>query len=181
MQESLQLGAPLVAFSGDKLLGGPQAGLLVGEAALIKRLKGHPLARAVRPDKLCLAALSATLMHYLRGEALQKIPIWQMIAAEETTVKQRAQSWRDQLGEGEIAAGQSTVGGGSLPEENLPTWLLRIQKAKPDRIAARLRQNDPPIITRIEDGQLHFDPRTVLPEQEEPFIRSLAALLKDER
>ena len=171
----------MVAFSGDKLLGGPQAGLLVGEATLIKRLKRHPLARAVRPDKLCLAALSATLMHYLRGEALQKVPIWQMIAADESAVKKRAQSWRDQVGEGEVAVGQSTVGGGSLPEESLPTWLLRIQKTNPDRIAARLRENEPPIITRIEDGHLHFDPRTVLPEQEEPFLHGLVTHIKDER
>jgi L-seryl-tRNA(Ser) seleniumtransferase len=181
VQESLQAGASLVAFSGDKLLGGPQAGILLGDAELIKRLKRHPLARAVRPDKLCLAALSATLGHYLKGEALREIPIWQMIAAASDTLQARAHVWREQLGMGEIVPGRSTVGGGSLPEETLPTWVLRIKLEKPDRVATHLRENNPPIITRIEDDQLHFDPRTVLPEQDALLIQSLAKLLTERR
>ncbi len=177
VQESLQAGASLVAFSGDKLLGGPQAGILVGRADLVKRLKQHPLARAIRPDKLSFAALAATLTHYLKGEALQKIPIWQMIAAEDAQIQQRAQSWLEQVGEGRVVPGRSTVGGGSLPEETLSTWVLQIKRDKPDRIAAQLRKHNPPIITRIEDGQLHFDPRTVLPEQESTLIKGLQASL----
>ncbi len=177
VQESLQAGASLVAFSGDKLLGGPQAGILVGRADLVKRLKRHPLARAIRPDKLSFAALAATLTHYLKGEALQKIPIWQMIAAEDAQIQQRAQSWLEQVGEGRVVPGRSTVGGGSLPEETLSTWVLQIKRDKPDRIAAQLRKHNPPIITRIEDGQLHFDPRTVLPEQESTLIKGLQASL----
>ncbi|TFH37832.1 MAG: L-seryl-tRNA(Sec) selenium transferase [Anaerolineales bacterium] len=173
VQESIQVGAPLVAFSGDKLLGGPQAGLLVGRADLIKRLKRHPLARAVRPDKLCLAALSATLGHYLKGEALREIPIWQMIAMDESTLQARAHAWRKKLGRGEVVPGRSTVGGGSLPEESLPTWLLALAFEKPDRIAAQLRANDPPIIARIEDDHLLFDPRTVLAEQDVEFVIAL--------
>jgi L-seryl-tRNA(Ser) seleniumtransferase len=174
VQESLQVGTQLVAFSGDKLLGGPQAGLLVGRSELIKRLKRHPLARAIRPDKLCLAALAATLGHYLKGEALEKVPIWQMIAADEETLKSRALAWQNQLGQGEVGPGRSTVGGGSLPEETLPTWVLRLKLDKPDRAAAQLREYDPPIITRIEDDQLHFDPRTVLPDQDSVLLEALA-------
>jgi L-seryl-tRNA(Ser) seleniumtransferase len=173
VQESLQLSTPLVAFSGDKLLGGPQAGILVGRADLIKRLKRHPLARAIRPDKLCLVALSATLIHYLKGEALQKVPIWQMIAPEDAEMQVRAQGWRDQLGYGEVEPARSTVGGGSLPEETLPTWVLRIQTEKPDRAAKTLRESNPPIITRIENNQLTLDPRTVLPEQDTDLIEGL--------
>lgn len=181
VQESLQLGVPLVAFSGDKLLGGPQAGLLVGRADLIKRLKRHPLARAIRPDKLCLAALAATLGHYLKGEAVQKVPVWQMIAAPGEALHARAQTWLEQVHQGEIMQARSTVGGGSLPEETLSTWVLRIRQEKPDRVARSLRENDPPIITRIEADHLLFDPRTVLPEQDTDLIAGLIEHLPKRR
>jgi L-seryl-tRNA(Ser) seleniumtransferase len=176
VQESLQVGTPLVAFSGDKLLGGPQAGLLVGRAEWIQRLKRHPLARALRPDKLCLASLSATLGHYMKGEALQQIPIWQMIAAEEDALKARAQAWRENLGQGEVIPSRSTVGGGSLPEESLPTWALGLKLKKPDQLASRLRANDPPIIARIEADRLILDPRTVLPGQDKELLKALGKL-----
>jgi L-seryl-tRNA(Ser) seleniumtransferase len=176
VQESLQAGAPLVAFSGDKLLGGPQAGLLVGRAEWIQRLKRHPLARAVRPDKLCLAALSATLTHYMKGEAVQQIPIWQMIAAGEDALKARAQAWREKLGQGEVIPARSTVGGGSLPEESLPTWVLGLKLEKPDQLASRLRENDPPIIARIEADLLILDPRTILPGQDKELLKALRNL-----
>jgi len=177
VQESLQAGAPLVAFSGDKLLGGPQAGLLVGEKALIEKLRRHPLARALRPDKLCLAALCATLMHYLRDEALGEIPVWQMISASLDALELRAAGWRERLNRGTLIRGYSAVGGGSLPEESLPTWLLAIHSAKPDRLAARLRQLELPIIARIEADQVVFDPRTVLPDQDHALLQGLADLL----
>jgi L-seryl-tRNA(Ser) seleniumtransferase len=177
VQESLQAGAPLVAFSGDKLLGGPQAGILVGRADLIERLKQHPLTRAVRPDKLCLAALSATLNHYLLGEALQEIPIWQMIAAGEKNLKARASAWQKKIGRGQVQPGQSTVGGGSLPEETLPTWVLSVGVKKPNKIAGRLRDLEPPVIARIEDDKLLLDPRTVLPDQDEIVTQSLLSVL----
>ena len=181
VQESLQVGAPLVAFSGDKLLGGPQAGLLVGEAAVIKRLKRHPLARTVRADKLCLAALSATLTHYLKGEALREIPIWQMIAMDEKMLQTRVHTWQEKLGMGEIIPGHSTVGGGSLPEETLPTWLLALKLKKPDRMTSLLRGNNPPVIARIDGDHLVFDPRTVLPEQDALFLQALGNLPSEER
>jgi len=178
VQESLQAGAPLVAFSGDKLLGGPQAGLLVGDRTLIERLRRHPLARALRPDKLCLAALSATLGHYLRDEACAEIPIWQMISAPLDEMERRAATWRETLGHGELRRGQSTVGGGSLPEETLPTWLLALDDDRPDRMAAGLRTLDLPVIARIDSEQLVLDPRTVLPDQDPALLQALTHVLR---
>ena len=177
VQESLQAGASLVAFSGDKLLGGPQAGILVGEKSLIHRLRRHPLARPLRPDKLCLAALSATLDHYLRGEALEKIPVWRMIASAEDELRRRVEAWIRQLGTGSALPGRSTVGGGSLPEETLPTWLLALEASNPDALAARLRRQAPAIIARIHEGRVVLDPRTILAEQERPLLKGLQAAL----
>jgi len=178
VQESLQDGAPLVAFSGDKLLGGPQAGIIVGEETLVKRLRKHPLARAIRPDKLCLAALCATLQHYLRGEAVSKIPVWQMIAAEDQTLQNRAKRWVKQIGQGEVVASRSTVGGGSLPEETLPTWVLSIEVRHPNALSKQLRSAQPAVIARIEEDRVVLDPRTIHEEQEEALIRVLKQTLQ---
>lgn len=180
VQESLQAGASLVAFSGDKLLGGPQAGILAGETAAVGRLRRHPLYRAVRADKLCLAALRATLVHYLKGEAAGEIPVWQMIAASEDVLRKRTMGWRERLGAGDVVPGRSTVGGGSLPEETLPTWLLALPARSADGLARRLRQMDPPVIGRIEGGRVVLDPRTILPEQEASFLGAVAAALQEE-
>lgn len=180
VQESLQAGASLVAFSGDKLLGGPQAGILVGEKGLIGALKRHPLARALRADKLCLAALAATIDHYLRGEALQHIPVWQMIAADPESLKARARAWRSRLGLGELQQGESTIGGGSLPGGMLPTWQLAVDVPHPDRTAALLRQARIPVIGRIAEGQLVLDPRTVLESQDEDLLEVLQAAFRRE-
>jgi L-seryl-tRNA(Ser) seleniumtransferase len=177
VQESLAAGADLVCFSADKLVGGPQAGIIVGRADLVARLKKHPLARAVRADKLCLAALSATLTHYVKDEAVQEIPVWRMIAASENDLQARAIRWAATLGQGEIIAGHSTVGGGSLPEETLPTRLLALDVRSPNRFQTRLRKNHPPIIARVEADRILLDPRTVLPEQEETLLAGLQAAL----
>ncbi len=177
VQESLAQGADLVCFSADKLLGGPQAGIIVGKAHLVQKLRKHPLARALRADKLCLAALSATLLHYLKDEATEKIPVWRMIAAPGAVLQQRANMWRQRLETGEVKAGQSTVGGGSLPEETLPTYLLALPVPQPERFVARLRAAEPPVIARVEAGQVMLDPRTVLPEQEEALLNALQRLL----
>jgi L-seryl-tRNA(Ser) seleniumtransferase len=171
--ESLQAGSDLVCFSGDKLLGGPQAGIILGKADLIAKLKKHPLARAIRADKLCLAALSATLLLYLRDKALQEIPVWQMISATSQSLKQRADGWLGALGTGQVIPSRSTVGGGSLPEETLPTFVLSLQVRSPNRVMERLRQCHPPVIARLEDGKVIFDPRTVLPEQEHDLIDAI--------
>jgi L-seryl-tRNA(Ser) seleniumtransferase len=179
VQESLQGGAALVAFSGDKLLGGPQAGILVGRKDLIDRLKRHPLARASRSDKLCLAALSATLLSYLTEREEKEIPVWQMISVSEAELKARVEGWITKLGQGEPRAGRSTVGGGSLPEETLPTWLLAFRVKHPDATVHRLREGDPPIVARIEDDLIVIDSRTVLVHQEEDLLTQLSRHIQE--
>jgi len=155
VQESIRAGAALVAFSGDKLLGGPQAGILVGQKDLVAKLKKHPLARAVRADKLCLAALTATLLHYLRDEATRAIPVWRMISMPLADVEERARRWVAELGAGEVVEGASTVGGGSLPGETLPTQLVALAVKSPNAFAAKLRAQDPPIIARVAEARSH--------------------------
>ena len=133
VQESLAAGVDLVTFSGDKLLGGPQAGLIAGRADLIAKLKRHPLARAVRADKATYAGLSATLLHYLKGEAVSEIPVWRMIAVDLETIAKRAGAWAARLASAAgderitVTDGESTVGGGSLPGETLPTRLVAVR------------------------------------------------------
>jgi L-seryl-tRNA(Ser) seleniumtransferase len=178
VQESLAAGADLVCFSGDKLLGGPQAGILAGRAEIVAKCKKHPLARALRADKLCLAALSATLLHYLKDEAEQAIPVWRMISATTESLRERAQEWAARLGQGEVIAGESTVGGGSLPGETLPTYLLALSVKNPNRLLSRLRQSVPPVIARLADERLVCDARTILPEQENEFLRVLDSALQ---
>jgi L-seryl-tRNA(Ser) seleniumtransferase len=171
--ESLAAGADLVCFSGDKLLGGPQAGIILGRADLISRLKKHPLARAIRADKLCLAGLAATLLHYLKDEAESQIPIWRMIAAKPAELQQRAAQWAAALGQGEVVESRSAVGGGSLPEETLPTFVLALQSKSPNRLLERLRQGTPPVIARLEAERVLLDPRTVFTEEEPALLRVL--------
>jgi L-seryl-tRNA(Ser) seleniumtransferase len=179
VQESLADGADLVCFSGDKLLGGPQAGIVVGRANLVAKLKKHPLARAIRADKLCLAALTATLLQYLKDEAESQIPIWQMIAAPLDQLEDRTQRWVQVLGQGEVVEGESTIGGGSLPGETLPTRLLRLSPARPGHFLASLRQGNPPVIARLQEDRILLDPRTVLPEQEPDLLAGLQYLLRN--
>ncbi len=185
VQQSIAAGADIVTFSGDKLLGGPQAGLIVGRADLIDKIRRHPLTRALRVDKLILAGLEATLQAYRRGKAVEEIPVWQMIAATPESLRARAESWRDRLaGAGlsaEVIPGQSTVGGGSLPGETLPTFLLALTVSHPDAAAARLRQANPPVIGRIQQERLIFDPRTVLAEQEEALLSALIAVIEQDK
>jgi L-seryl-tRNA(Ser) seleniumtransferase len=177
VQESLVSGATLVLFSGDKLLGGPQAGILVGRTELVAKARKHPLARAVRADKLCLAALEATLIHYLRGEAEREIPVWRMIAAPVEELDRRARLWAQRIGQGEVVDSRSTVGGGSLPEETLPTRALALAMSKPQALLARLRAGSPPVIARVAEGRVLLDPRTVLEDEDEPFIAVVTASL----
>ena len=181
IQESVAAGADVVSCSGDKLLGGPQAGIILGRAELIARLRRHPLTRALRVDKTTLAGLQATLLHYLKGEAANKVPVWQMIAAPLDTLKQRANRWTQELRRGGAQAtvieGRSTVGGGSLPGETLPTWLVALEVDSPDALAARLRAGEPPVISRIENDRLCLDPRTVFAEEEEALLQAVRAAL----
>ena len=181
VQSSVQAGADIITFSGDKLLGGPQAGLIVGKAEFIARLRSHPLARALRVDKMTLAALDATLRAYRRDRATAEIPVWRMIAQPAEAVQQRAVRCQRQLAAADIKAavipGKSTIGGGSLPGETLPTFLLALDIPQPDSAAAALRQADMPIICRIQKNLLLFDLRTVLPEQEQALLATLSSRL----
>jgi len=177
--ESLSAGADLVCFSGDKLIGGPQAGIIIGKADLITKLKKHPLARAIRADKLCLAALSTTLFHYLKDEAVREIPIWRMISAPADILRNRAVNWTQTLGLGEVIPSQSTVGGGSLPDETLPTYVLALSVRSPNRFLERLRQCQPPVIARLDADKVIFDPRTILPEQDNDLLVAIRSSMKN--
>lgn len=162
VQESLSAGVDIVCFSGDKLLGGPQAGIIVGKKDLIDKIKKHPLARAVRADKTCLAGVTATLTHYLKDEAEREIPILKMMSLTPEQVQVRAEAWRAEVGQGEALKSESTVGGGSLPEESMPTFVLSLNVKSPDRFLKRLREANPPVIARTENDRVLLDPRTVL-------------------
>ena len=182
VQESLEAGVDLVCFSGDKLLGGPQAGIIVGRSKYITKLRKNALARAIRADKLALSALSATLLHYVKDEVLKKIPIWRMIAIDENELEARVKKWAVNIGDRcEILKGESVVGGGSLPGQTLPTFNLAIKTDNPIRFNAKLRSNDPPIVARVMDDMVIFDPRSVLPEEDEFLISSVKkiTLLKE--
>jgi L-seryl-tRNA(Ser) seleniumtransferase len=181
VQERVRAGADLVCFSGDKLLGGPQAGLLVGRREAVDRARRHPLLRALRVDKVTLAGLSATLAHYERGEAVRRVPVWRAIAQGPDALGERAGRWLEALGGAAAGASvresRSAVGGGSLPEATLPTRVLAIRHPEPDRLAERLRLGDPPVIGRIEEGLLLLDPRTVLPGEDDLVAQALRAAL----
>lgn len=171
--ESLEAGCDLVCFSGDKLLGGPQAGIIIGSEKLLARIRKHPFARALRAGKLTLAGVSATLLHYLKDEAEQEVPIWRMISMPLPEIQVRAEHWVEFLGTGEVIPSFSTVGGGSLPTEEMATFVLALSPKKPDAFLRVLRESHPPIIARIEDDRVLLDPRTVFPEQEGVLLRNL--------
>ena len=180
VQESMEAGADVILFSGDKLLGGPQAGIIIGKKELLDKIKKHPLARAVRADKSCLAGLTATLTHYLKDEAEREIPIVRMMSLTLKQVKGRAEAWREELGQGNVVEGESTVGGGSLPDESIPTFLLELQVKSAEKFLRALRKNNPPIIARTENDRVLLDPRTVFPEQEGALLVGLKNFLKKE-
>jgi len=183
VQDSISQGVDLSLFSGDKLLGGPQAGIIVGKKIYLDKLKKHPLMRAMRLDKTRLAALEATLIHYLKGEALVKIPVWQMISMSLTEIEQRAQSWAGCLGNNvQVISGESVIGGGSMPGAGLPTRLVAVNCSGKStlalKIAAWLRAQDTPVVARISENVLLLDPRTVLPEEDPTVINTLQKALK---
>jgi L-seryl-tRNA(Ser) seleniumtransferase len=180
VQDSVRAGAALTFFSGDKLVGGPQAGIIVGEKQYIEKLKKHPLARALRIDKTRLAGLVATVVHYLKGEATQKIPVWRMISASPLELETRGALWARALGAvASIKPGETMVGGGSLPGSSLPTRLVVVGGGtkKVQAIAAELRAREIPVIARIEKNELLLDPRTVLPEEDAIVIKALKELM----
>ncbi|HMA34639.1 MAG TPA: L-seryl-tRNA(Sec) selenium transferase [Chloroflexia bacterium] len=202
--ESVAAGADLVLFSGDKLLGGPQAGIIVGRRALVGQLRQHPLARALRVDKITYAGLEATLLQYVRGEAERAVPVWAMIGADLAGLEGRARAWAATLAAAglpvAVVPGRSAVGGGTLPGETLPTWLLALGPAAdgagpplaapeldddedpPGRggvsaaaLARRLRQGRPAVVARVDHDRVLCDPRTVPPEQDAALLAALQA------
>jgi len=181
VQESLAAGVDIVCFSGDKLLGGPQAGIIVGKKELLDKIKKHPLARAVRADKTCLAGVTATLAHYLKDEVEREIPVVKMMSMTLEQVQGRAEAWRAALGQGEVRKSESTVGGGSLPEESIPTFVLELDVRSPDKFLKNLRETNPPVIARTENDKVLFDPRTVLPSQDQSLVSNLKSLLMEKK
>ncbi len=171
---SLSAGADLVLCSGDKLLGGPQAGLLVGRADLVAACRRHPLARALRLDKLRIAALVATLEAHLRG-ARDEIPVWAMLGADHADLERRVLAVAAAVG-GEIAQEITFAGGGSAPGSGVSSPVLRLPHAAAGEAAARLRAGDPPIIVRVADGALLVDLRTVPPGTDALLTERLAAV-----
>ena len=173
----------VVTFSGDKLLGGPQAGIVLGRTEVVKKMAKHPLARAVRIDKLTLAALEATVRQRLSGRA-DDIPVSRMLRAPAELVRRRAALWGVKLAERGVAVrmvdGESAVGGGSLPGHRLPTVLLALPGSA-SRLATALRHGAPPVIARIEDGACCIDPRTVLRGEDEELLDAIEAAVNSIR
>ena len=182
--QSIALGAGLTFFSGDKLVGGPQAGIIVGKKQFVDKLRRHPLARAVRIDKIRLAGLAATFSHYLKGEATTKVPVWRMISAPLKEVDRRAKQWLQALNNlAQVVAGETMIGGGSLPEGTLPTRLVAIGGRKgrntAQMLSQKLRLQEMPIIGRISEDVLLLDPRSVLPEEDKMVLQALQDLTAD--
>jgi len=181
--ESLRSGVDLCVFSGDKLLGGPQAGILVGEGPRVEACRRNPMARALRVDKLVYAALEATLSAYVRGRALEEIPVLRMLALPAEEIRSRAQALASRL-QGvetlslEVQPSASFVGGGAAPDSEIPTWVIAIRgrERSAESLLAGLRRNDPPIVARVSEDRVLLDLRTVLPGEDELLEKALRAL-----
>ncbi len=181
---SVDAGVDVASFSGDKLVGGPQAGIIVGRRDAVARIRTHPLMRAMRVDKMTYAALEATLQEHLSGRAVETIPVVRMIALTPAQIEPRARALADRLARAglraAIVAGVSTIGGGSAPGSALPTRLVAIGLGgdSAGTLEAKLRRLDPPVIARIEDDRLVLDLRTVAPEEDEALGRALETLAR---
>jgi L-seryl-tRNA(Ser) seleniumtransferase len=179
LAESIAAGVDVTMISGDKLLGGPQAGILAGRAEWISRISRHPLARAVRADKTTLAGLAATLRHYARGDALETIPVWRAISAEADDLRCRAEAMAARLTDAgwnaSAVRSTATVGGGSMPEETLSGWGVALDGDDPDGLARRLRLGVPAVYGRIERDLVVLDLRTVMPEDDVALTEAVLA------
>ena len=183
VKETIRAGVDVCCFSGDKLLGGPQAGIIVGGAVLLERIRTHPLMRALRVDKMTYAALEATLAEYAAGRATTTVPVQHMLTLTADEVRERAEALRIALGSltgwrSDVVPGMSAIGGGSAPGVELPTWLTAIAKddLSPDALEERLRRLTPPVVARIEGGRVLLDLRTILPDQDALLVTLLRGL-----
>jgi L-seryl-tRNA(Ser) seleniumtransferase len=178
LQRCLRDGADLVTASADKLAGGPQAGLIAGRAALVGRLRRHPLMRAVRPDKLVVAALAATLAEWLRGAAVDEVPVAAMLARDPAALRRDADAWASRLrADGvpaDVATATSQPGGGSLPGHGLPTTCL-VLPGPTGRLVAALRAQAPAVVARAEAGKVWLDPRTVAGDEVDELLQAVRA------
>jgi L-seryl-tRNA(Ser) seleniumtransferase len=182
VQDSIAAGVDVVCFSGDKLLGGPQAGIILGRTDLLAQVRRHPLLRALRVDKLTYAALEATLIEHLAGRATSTVPALRMASTPIETIAGRAEQMARALANAglraELVDGASTLGGGTAPSSALPTRLLALSVASlsPDALEARLRALDPPVVARIDHDRVVLDLRTVLPDDDELLVHVLTRL-----
>jgi L-seryl-tRNA(Ser) seleniumtransferase len=172
IRQAVDAGAALVTFSGDKLLGGPQAGVIVGRAGLVATLAAHPLARAMRADKLTLAGLQAVAFSYLSGDATT-IPLWRMATASLDGLRARAEEIAAAIPTAKVVDTEAVAGGGSLPGLTIPSVGVAVEAPAPARAQARLREHD--VVARIEDDAVVCDLRTVDPADDERVARALAA------
>ena len=170
-------------FSGDKLLGGPQAGVLVGDPGYVEACRRNPMARALRVDKLVYAALEATLASFVRGKATEEVPVLRMIALGSSELRERAEAFVARLGgarslELALEASASRVGGGAAPDADLPTWTVAVTKRarSADWLATALRESSPPILARIAHDRVLLDLRTVAPDEESRIEAALVAI-----
>jgi L-seryl-tRNA(Ser) seleniumtransferase len=177
--EALAGGADVVTFSGDKLLGGPQAGLVAGRDASVARLRRHPLARALRVDKMTVAALEAVLRMYATGRR-EDLPLWRSLQARESNVMARAKALASSFKHATARSSEAVVGGGSLPGYGIPSAELVLPVGRPDRVAARMRLGRPSVFCRIEDASLVFDLRAVPPESDDRLARAIRYALEQE-
>jgi L-seryl-tRNA(Ser) seleniumtransferase len=177
VSDSLAAGADLVSFSGDKLLGGPQAGILAGKTEIVARLRRNPLFRALRLDKIIYQALAHTLRNLLL-ERWDRVPALAMIRLSADEIRTRAESLAAQLPHAKVLSGNSVIGGGATPEQSIATWVIAIECADVVETERRLRAADPPVVARIEDGKLIVDLRTVFVEEEGDLRRALGTCLR---
>lgn len=176
VREVLAAGVDVACFSGDKLLGGPQAGVAAGRAELVAKLRRHPLYRALRLDRLVLAALEATLRDVEAGEDPPAVAMLRLSTRE---LKARAQGWVDRLRdagvEATVLAGESMSGGGTVPGQGLPTWVAALHVGDPDATARALRTGEPAVMARVAEGRVLLDPRCVMPDEDEALIGAVIA------
>ena len=179
-QDSIKDGSDICMFSGDKLLGGPQAGIIIGKSYYISQISKHPLARAIRIDKINLSALHATLLHYIKDEVEENIPIWKMISTTQKSLLDRAKKIKSQINADiSITETIATIGGGSLPGENLKSYALKIETNSTNQLGYQLRNAKKPIMSRVENSCVLIDLRTIPSEFDEILIQELDSLVID--